>query len=77
MKELLKLTPCQLQAVASFSLSEICSWEEGKLTIEPIENWTDTQRLCADIIRDEEGIAIGVECNDRKLEALSLLAKNL
>ena len=77
MNELLNLTPSQLQSVAFFSLSEVANFNDGQIIIKPIEEWTSTQQLSADIIYDDRGETVGIECRSLKLEALELLASRI
>ena len=76
MINLLSLTPSQLQAVAFFNLSDVCSLEGDKMIIKPIEQWSETELMCAEILIDENGIPIGIEATDAKLAALDLLASS-
>ena len=73
MDNLLELTQTELQAVAYFSIAQVCSWKDDKMIIKPIECWTDAQKLCAEVIVDDDGNAIGFRCTDRKLDALGLI----
>lgn len=78
MKELLINLPiAQLQAVAFFSIMDVASFTDGQIAIKPLDEWTSTQKLSADILYDDNGEVIGVECRSVKLEALELLAARL
>ena len=44
------------------------------MIIKPLGNWTEIDRICAEIVTDEDGQPIGVSATNAKLAALQLLA---
>jgi hypothetical protein len=74
--ELAQLDNDQLRALAFFKITDVASFENEQITIKPIEQWTQMQKLAARIEYGEDGKAVGVECR-YKLEALEILAEQL
>ena len=74
MINLAELTPTQLQSVAFFNISHVCSWSGDKMIIKPVDTWTEIDLICAEITTDEMGQTTGVTLTDAKLAALQLLA---
>lgn len=75
-EELVQLNNDQLRALAFFKITDVASFEDEQITIKPIEQWTQMQKLAARIEYGEDGQAVGVQCLC-KLEALEILAERM
>jgi hypothetical protein len=73
---LVELDDEQLNALAFFKITDVATWDNEQITIKPLDQWTEIQKLAAKIEYGENGEAIGVECL-YKLEALEMLAERL
>jgi hypothetical protein len=71
--ELAQLNSDQLRELAFFRITDVASFDNERITIKPIEQWTQMQKLAARVEYGTDGKAISVECC-YKLEALELLA---
>lgn len=72
--ELAQLNNDQLRELAFFRITDVASFDNEQITIKPIEQWTQMQKLAARIEYGADGKAISVECR-YKLEALEILAR--
>jgi hypothetical protein len=63
----------RLRELAFFKITDVASFDGTQITIKPIEEWTQMQKLAARVEYGAEGKAISVECR-YKLEALEILA---
>jgi hypothetical protein len=72
--ELAQLNNDQLHELAFFRITDVASFDNERITIKPIEEWTQMQKLAARVEYGADGKPISVECR-YKLEALEILAR--